>query len=323
VLAVSDLHVEFATRQGAARAVGGLDLTVDRGEVVGLVGESGSGKTVTALSILRLVRAPGRMTRGTIELDGVALPELSERDLRAVRGARLAYVPQNPRGSLNPLLRVGKQLENILSAHATGPSGRTARRERCLETIEAVGLPDPVRVFRSYPHELSGGMAQRVLIAAALLLSPDLVIADEPTTGLDVTVQAQILDLFENRVRTEGAGALLVTHDLGIVANYCDRVVVMYAGRVVEAGTTKDIFEQPSHPYTQGLLRSSPVLGEPLYSMPGSAPDLRSLPAGCPFAARCSEAHEACLTEPPWRDAGNGHGFRCHLPEGGPRVQAR
>ena len=326
MLDVEGLRVEFAGAEEPVRAVNGVDLSVERGEIVGLVGESGSGKTVTSLSILGLVRRPGRITAGSIRLDGADLRTLSPERLREIRGARISYVPQSPRGALNPLLRIGRQIENVLVSHAEGGRrGRRgtqpAQRRRVLEMIEAVGIPDPERVYRAFPHELSGGMAQRAVIANALILRPDLVIADEPTTGLDVTVQAQILDLFASRVQDQGAGALLVTHDLGIVANYCARVAVMYAGRIVETGPAREVFERPRHPYTVGLLRSVPVLGQPLYSMPGQAPDLRLLPTGCAFTARCAHALPECAAEPPPWQATAGAGaqrFLCQLRDGAP-----
>ena len=319
MLEVEGLQVEFAGREEPVRAVNGVDLEIERGEIVGLVGESGSGKTVTSLSILGLIRQPGRITAGSIRLDGVDLRTLRPEELRAIRGARVSYVPQSPRGALNPLLRIGKQMENILVSHGEGRrQAATELRRRTVEMIEAVGIPDPERVLQAYPHELSGGMAQRAVIANAMILRPDLVIADEPTTGLDVTVQAQILDLFSERVRDQGAGALLVTHDLGIVANYCTRIAVMYAGRIVETGPARAVFQRPRHPYTVGLLRSVPVLGQPLFSMPGQAPDLRALPSGCAFAARCANVRPECAAvPPPWREvAGEAHRFLCHLEDG-------
>ena len=321
LLEVEELRVEFTGLEEPVRAVNGVDLEIERGEIVGLVGESGSGKTVTSLSILGLIRRPGRVTSGSIRLDGVDLRTLGPEELREIRGARISYVPQSPRGALNPLLRIGKQMENILVSHGAGRrQPATELRRRTVEMIEAVGIPDPERVLRAYPHELSGGMAQRAVIANAMILRPDLVIADEPTTGLDVTVQAQILDLFSERVRDQGAGALLVTHDLGIVANYCTRIAVMYAGRIVETGPARDVFQRPRHPYTVGLLRSVPVLGQPLFSMPGQAPDLRALPPGCAFAARCADARSECAAvAPPWREvAGGKQRFLCHLEAGAP-----
>ncbi len=316
MLEVRGLAVEFRTGGRPVRAVNGVDLEIERGEIVGLVGESGSGKTVTSLSLMGLIRPPGHVVGGSVALDGRDLLGLRRGALRSVRGDRIGFVPQNPRTALNPLLRVEKQMENVLRSHGANGKGT---HERALRMVESVGIADPERVLRAYPHELSGGMAQRVVIGIALLLDPQLVIADEPTTGLDVTVQAQILELFTAAVRDEGAGALLVTHDLGIVANYCTRVAVMYAGRIVETGSAREVFERPRHPYTVGLLRSVPVVGQPLWSMPGGAPNLRALPPGCAFADRCelAQPHHA-VEPPPWREAGPTQRFLCHLPEGAP-----
>lgn len=318
MLNVEGLRVEFRSPGKApVHAVNGVDLAVERGEIVGLVGETGSGKTVTTLAILGLVRPPGWISAGKVVLDGVDLRGLAPEQLRALRGTRIGYVPQNPRAALNPLLRVERQMANVLVSHRDRRRRRQAERARCREVIEAVGIPDPDRVLRCYPHELSGGMAQRVVIAIALLLRPQLVIADEPTSGLDVTVQSQILDLFADAVGNGGAGTLLVTHDLGIVANYCHRVAVMYAGRIVECGLVREVFSQPRHPYTVGLLGSVPVVGQPLYSMAGQPPNLRSIPRACAFANRCPHAQSQCAVEPPpWRRVSGAHGFLCRLEEG-------
>lgn len=316
MLEVEDVSVEFRPQRGApSYAVNGVDLALERGEILGLVGETGSGKSVTSHAILGLVRPPGRITTGRITLDGVGLRELGGEELRRIRGTRIAYIPQNPRVALNPLLRVGRQMRNVIDSHE-GRGNRDERERRCRDMIEAVGIADPDRILRGYPHELSGGMAQRVVIAVALLLDPELVIADEPTTGLDVTVQAQILELFTGAARERGAGVVLVTHDLGIVAHYCQRVAVMYAGRIVERGTTGEIFRRPQHPYTVGLLRSVPVIGEPLHHMTGQTPHLHERPVACTFASRCSHATDECrAVAPPWRDSGGTHRVFCHWPE--------
>ena len=250
MLAVAGLRVEFRGRTETVSALNGVDLQVERGEIVGLVGETGSGKTVTSLSILGLVRPPGIVTAGEIRLDDLDLRTLEPRELRALRSQRIAYIPQDPRSALNPLVRIGKQMSNVIRSHTSWSKKEADARSR--DVIEAVGIPDPDRIFRAHAHELSGGMAQRAVIAIALLLQPELVIADEPTTGLDVTVQAQILDLFRRAVTDDGAGALLVTHDLGVVANYCSRVCVMYGGRVVETGTVSEVFAHPRHPLYGG-----------------------------------------------------------------------
>jgi oligopeptide/dipeptide ABC transporter ATP-binding protein len=321
LLRVDDVHVRFTPARGeTVYAVNGVDLEIGRGEIHGLVGETGSGKSVTTHAILGLVQPPGVVTGGPIRLGELNLRTLKPAELRRVLGSRLSYVPQNPRTALNPLLRVGQQMRNVIESH----QDRGRRRKgpgadienRCLDMIAAVGISDPQRVLRSYPHELSGGMAQRVVIAIALLLGPELVIADEPTTGLDVTVQMQILELFTSAVRERGAAVLLVTHDLGVVAHYCQRVAIMYAGRVVERGRVGDVFRTPQHPYTVGLLRSVPVIGKQLTFMAGQTPHLHAPPHACTFAPRCGHATEECRTrQPPWQQLSTGHEAFCHWPE--------
>jgi oligopeptide/dipeptide ABC transporter ATP-binding protein len=260
------------------------------------------------------------VTRGEIILGGVDLRSLKPSELQRLRGRRISYVPQNPRSALNPLLRIGHQMRNVIESHEDRSGRRGARRadieRRNREMIAAVGIPDPDRVLKGYPHELSGGMAQRVVIAIALLLGPELIIADEPTTGLDVTVQAQILELFTSAVRERGAAVVLVTHDLGIVAHYCRRVEIMYAGRIVERGTVASVFHAPQHPYTAGLLRSVPVIGQPLAYMSGQTPHLHAPPLACTFAPRCPYATEECRAQrPPWKRSAAGQEAFCHWPE--------
>jgi oligopeptide/dipeptide ABC transporter ATP-binding protein len=318
---VRDVHVRFTPpRAEPTFAVNGVDLEVDGGEILGLVGETGSGKSVTTHAILGLVRPPGVVTGGEIMLGGVDLRSLKPAELQRLRGRRISYVPQNPRSALNPLLRIGQQMRNVIESHEDRRHRRRGRRadieRRNREMIAAVGIPDPDRVLKGYPHELSGGMAQRVVIAIALLLGPELIIADEPTTGLDVTVQAQILELFTSAVRERGAAVVLVTHDLGIVAHYCQRVSIMYAGRIVERGSVAAVFRSPQHPYTAGLLRSVPVIGQPLAYMPGQTPHLHAPPRACTFAPRCPYATEECRAErPPWKRSAPGQEAFCHWPE--------
>jgi peptide/nickel transport system ATP-binding protein len=312
LLNVSGLCVEYRDPAETVYAVNGVGVELSDGEIVALVGESGSGKTATVLAILGLLRPPGVVTAGEILFAGADVRGLSGEQLRKLRGSRLSYVPQAARLALNPLLRIDAQMENVIRAHE--PGAKNTARNRCQEALASVGIQDPQRVLRAHPHELSGGMAQRVVIAIALLLNPALVIADEPTTGLDVTVQAQILELLVSGATERGAAAILVTHDLGVVANYCQRVMVMYGGRIVESGSTEDIFARPQHPYTQGLLLSVPVVGEPLYHMEGQSPHLHEPPVACTFAPRCPYATDECsASRPPWFRSG-GHAVFCHHP---------
>ena len=302
VLRVEGLKTWFHTEHGVVKAVDGVSFEVRKGEVLGLVGESGSGKSVTNLSVLQLVpRPPGRYEAGHIWFDGQDLLTLSERQLRKVRGRRVSMIFQDPMTSLNPYLRVSVQIGEVLQLHE-GLSRREAR-ERSIELLEAVGIPDPGRRIDAHPHELSGGMRQRVMIAMALACSPELLLADEPTTALDVTVQAQILELIGGLCRERGTAVVLVTHDLGVVAGVADRVAVMYAGRIVEQGPVDRLFAAPKHPYTQGLLRSLPRLDrkEALTAIPGLPPDLSTLGPGCAFAPRCPAVHGRCtMAAPAW-----------------------
>ena len=319
LLEVKGLRTSFYTRDGAVRAVDGIDFNVDRGEIMGLVGESGCGKSVTSLSLMRLVAKPGRIEAGEILFDGRDLLKLSGDDMRKLRGERISMIFQQPTSSLNPVWNVGAQIEEVLRIHR-GLKGRVAR-DRTLELLRMVGIPDPERRLRNFPHELSGGMAQRIMIAMALACEPELLIADEPTTALDVTIQAQILDLIRTLRDETGTAIVLITHDLGVVAEMCDRVAVMYAGEIVEHADVRTLFRDPVHPYTRGLIGSIPVVGQvtdELAVIPGNVPNLIDLPPGCRFAPRCTTRVERNVTEalgrhPQLRPIAAGHDVRCWL----------
>jgi oligopeptide/dipeptide ABC transporter ATP-binding protein len=300
LLRVAHLRTVFTLADGRdAAAVDDVSFTIGRGETLGLVGESGSGKSVTALSIVRLVLPPGRIVQGTIELEGENLMALDEAALRRLRGRRIGFIFQEPMVALNPVYTIGYQIAETLAVHrlARGHAGR----RRAVELLEAVRVPDPGRRAREYPHQLSGGLRQRAMIALALAAEPQLVIADEPTTALDVTVQAEILDLLRDMRRQFHLSLLLITHDLGVIAEMADRVAVMYAGRIVEQAPVADLFAAPAHPYTRGLLASIPGVrpAARLTAIPGVVPAIGSLPAGCAFAPRCPDRFEPCDTEPP------------------------
>jgi len=311
LLAVQNLTVHFATDEGVVQAVDGASLRVGPGEVVGLVGESGSGKSVTALAILRLLRPPARVMGGRIEFDGRDLLGCSEEEMRAVRGAQISMVFQSPRTSLNPVLPVGHQIERLLVQHGAVPP--RAARARAVEMLREVGIGEPERRARQYAHQLSGGMCQRVMIAMALATNPRLLIADEPTTGLDVSIAAQILDLLGDLGRRTGAAILLITHDLGVVARRCDRVVVMHAGQTVEWAPVRGLFHAPAHPYTRALLRSIPrVVGTgEMEPIPGWVPSLLAPPPGCRFAPRCALVRTECRASVPVRSVGGEHRVAC------------
>ncbi|HKU97768.1 MAG TPA: ABC transporter ATP-binding protein [Vineibacter sp.] len=315
LLEVRDLRTEFSTAGGIVRAVDGVSWDVRAGETVALVGESGCGKSVSALSIMGLVSQPaGRITGGRILFKDRDLLALSEEEMRQVRGREIAMVFQEPMTSLNPVLTVGRQITEACEIHL-GYSEAQARA-RAIEVLGLVGIPDAARRLRQYPHQFSGGMRQRLMIAIALSCSPDLILADEPTTALDVTIQAQILDLMKDLSRQVGAATLIITHNLGVVARYADRVNVMYAGRIVERGTAREIYANPRHPYTLGLLRSVPRLDEPkrerLAPIQGQPPDLTRLPRGCAFAPRCAYAIDRCRQEaPPLQSVGGAHLSAC------------
>jgi oligopeptide/dipeptide ABC transporter ATP-binding protein len=313
LLRVEDLHVTFFTPAGPVDVLTGVNLSINPGEILGIVGESGSGKSVTALAIVRLLRRPGRVTGGRVLFRGTDLLTLPPERMRGVRGDEISMIFQNPRSSLNPVFRVGTVLREVLRVHE-GLRGADADR-RAVALLADVGLPDPAAVLDRFPHQLSGGMAQRVMIALALASSPHLLIADEPTTALDVTIQYQIITLL-SRLRAEhGLAQIVITHNLGVVAELCDRVAVMYAGTIVEEGPTVTIFDEPRHPYTRGLLaaRARTETVGALASIPGQVPDLRNRPAGCPFHPRCAFARDACAeTVPPLEAAGERHRVACH-----------
>jgi oligopeptide transport system ATP-binding protein len=314
VLEVDDLSVRFATPEGEVAAVSEVSFAVEEGESVGIVGESGSGKTQAFLSIMGLLAANGGCT-GSARFRGRELLGLPRRQLDRIRGVRLAMIFQDPMTSLNPYLRISRQMTEVLVEHK-GMS-EAAARAASLRLLDQVGIPDARRRFDLYPHEFSGGMRQRVMIAIALLCQPDLLIADEPTTALDVTVQAQILELLQDLRRELGMAIVLITHDLGVVAGLCERVIVMYAGRIVEEGPIEPIFDDPRHPYTLGLLRSMPRLDErrvaELSAIPGQPPNLQALPPGCAFRDRCPYAFERCLMRPELLGFDQGRAKACHL----------
>ncbi|MBV6715205.1 ABC transporter ATP-binding protein [Paenibacillus chitinolyticus] len=300
LLEVEGLKTEFRRDSGSVMAVSGIDFHINRGEVLGLVGESGCGKSVTSLSIMRLLKdTPGRIAGGAVRFEGTDLTQIQEKEMRKFRGNELAMIFQEPMTSLNPVLRIGRQLEEPIMLHL-GYSRKRAR-EHAIHTLKLVGIPRAEDVADEYPHQLSGGMRQRVMIAMAMSCGPKLLIADEPTTALDVTIQAQILDLMKRLKEEQEMGMLLITHDLGVVAEMCDRVVVMYAGRVVEEAPVQELFANPQHPYTKGLIQSVPKLRQKvrrLESIQGNVPDLSAMPPGCKFMPRCAYAMERCLQEP-------------------------
>jgi len=297
ILEVKNLKTYFYTEDGVVKSVDGVDFAVKRGEVLGLVGESGCGKSVTSLSIMRLIGVPGKVVDGQILFDGKNVLEFSEAEMVQIRGNRIAMIFQQPQSSLNPVFKVGDQIAEVLNIHRA--LGKKAGWERAIELLRMVGIPDAERRAHAYPHELSGGMAQRVMIAMALACVPELLIADEPTTALDVTIQAQILDLMRDLRSKMDAAIILITHDLGVVAEMAERVAVMYAGQIVEQTDVRTLFADPRHPYTQGLIGSIPVLGvikDKLEVIPGNVPNLVNLPPGCRFAPRCKARTEYSLT---------------------------
>jgi len=316
LLTVRELRTYFYGEAGVAKAVDGVSFEIGAGETVGLVGESGSGKSVTALSLLRLIRPPGRIESGSeIRFEGRDLVTIDERAMRAVRGARISMVFQEPMTALNPVFTVGDQIAEVVRVH-NGGSKREAW-DRAVEMLETVGIPSPAQRAHEYPHQLSGGMRQRVVIGMALVMHPPLVIADEPTTALDVTIQAQILELLGDLQRQFGTSVLLITHDLGVVAETVSRVLVMYGGEIVEEASVGELFAQPHHPYTEGLLNAMPKVGqerERLETIPGTVPPPTAWPSGCRFHDRCAYAWDRCAAEhPPLYQIGAGHVSRCHL----------
>lgn len=317
LLEVRDLRVTFPAAARPARPVDGVSFELERGKTLALVGESGCGKSLTSLALLRLVPAPGRIESGSaIRLGDLDILALDDEALRGVRGRRIGMIFQDPMTSLNPVFRVGHQVAEGIRAHF--PVSRREAADRAVSLLREVGIPDPVRRAREYPHQLSGGMRQRIMIAIALACEPDVLIADEPTTALDVTVQAQILEILDRLRETRGLAVLLITHDLGIVAGRADRVAVMYAGRIVEQAPTASLFERPSHPYTRGLLASVPRLSGALHRLSpigGSVPTPDAWPAGCRFRPRCPQAFARCTDDPPPLDVAQNHWMRCWLAE--------
>ncbi len=314
LLEVDDLHTRIPTERGTVRAVDGVSLRVEAGEAVALVGESGCGKSMTALSIMRLLRPPGKTVSGSVRFEGTELLTLPPREMRRIRGARIAMVFQDPMTYLNPLARVGAQIAEAVALHQ-GAGARVAR-ERAMEALERVRLPSPARTLELYPHQLSGGMRQRVLIAMAVVCRPALLIADEPTTALDVTIQAQIMRLLADLRRELGSALVLITHDLGLVAEFCDRVNVMYAGQIVESATADSLFAAPRHPYTQALLRSTLSTerrSTEFITIEGQPPDLAAPPPGCRFHPRCSQALARCASDAPASYVSAAGASRCWL----------
>jgi len=319
LLEVRDLHVSFATEDGIVQAVGGVDFTLDRGQVLGIVGESGCGKSVTALTLLGLTRATNASFEGEVLYKGRDILRLSDRELEDVRGNEIAMIFQDPMTSLNPVYRVGWQIVEMIRAHDPASTKQQARR-RALELLKEVGIPNAEERIDNYPHEFSGGMRQRAMIAMGLACRPEILVADEPTTALDVTIQAQIIELLDRLKDEYDSAVVMITHDLGVVATVADEILVMYAGRIVERGAKRDVFYDPQHPYTWGLLGSIPRLDRPkpkrLRAIPGAPPSLIRPPAGCRFAPRCPHAFDRCVKEPALeqRVEKEGHLDRCWLP---------
>jgi oligopeptide/dipeptide ABC transporter ATP-binding protein len=319
LLEVKSLKTYFYTEDGVVKAVDGVDFTVRSGEVLGLVGESGCGKSVTSFSIMRLIGIPGKIIEGQILFQGKDILKLSEHEMTKMRGDRMSMIFQQPQSSLNPVFKVGEQVGEVLTIHQS--MSKEEAWEKAVDLLRLVGIPDPEKKAHAFPHEMSGGQAQRVMIAMALALNPTLLIADEPTTALDVTIQAQILDLMRDLRTRMGTSVILITHDLGVIAEMADRVAVMYAGRIVEQSSVRPLFDNPLHPYTQGLIASIPVLGkvtDRLDVIPGSVPNLVNLPPGCKFAPRCRSRVQYQLTictdeEPDLIDILPAHKVRCWL----------
>ena len=317
ILSVNDLRTYFQTEDGVVKAVDGISFELKKGETLGIVGESGSGKSVTNLSVMRLIpEPPGKIVSGDIIFDGEDVRKLSIEEIRKIRGKRIAMIFQDPMTSLNPFLKISTQLMEVTQLHL-GHSKEEAYKH-AVDMLKTVGIPAPKRRVDNYPHEFSGGMRQRVMIAMALSCEPELLIADEPTTALDVTIQAQILELIKELKSKLGTSVILITHDLGVVAGMTQNIIVMYAGKVFEKAPTKDLFKNPANPYTKGLLRSVPdpahEQGEDLYQIPGLPPDLAHMPAGCPFAERCERAEDICTKEfPPFVQINENHHSLCHF----------
>ena len=317
ILSVDALKTYFHTEDGVVKAVDGISFELKKGETLGIVGESGSGKSVTNLSVMRLIQQPpGEIAGGSVVFDGIDVLALPIDEVRKIRGRRIAMIFQDPMTSLNPFLKISKQLMEVTELHL-GHSKEQAR-EHALKMLKLVGIPDAEKRLDEYPHEFSGGMRQRVMIAMALSCDPELLIADEPTTALDVTIQAQILELIKDLKARMGTSVILITHDLGVVAGMTDKIIVMYAGKVFEQAPTNELFASPANPYTKGLLRSVPdpahEQGQPLYQIPGLPPDVAHLPPGCPFAERCDRAEDICRREfPPFVEVSDWHHSLCHF----------
>jgi oligopeptide/dipeptide ABC transporter ATP-binding protein len=325
LLDVRDLKVEFHTLHVVVHALQGVSFQLRRRETLGLAGETGCGKSVTALAILRLINRPGRISHGQVLFEGRDLLALSEPDMRELRGSQISMIMQEPKMSLNPVIRAGDQVAETLLIHDRSLTRRTAKA-RAVEMLASLGIPDAPRMAGRYPHELSGGMAQRIMIAMMLVTRPKLLIADEPTSALDVTIQAQILEVMKALIREINTAVLLITHDLGVMAETCDRVAVMYTGSVVEIGPVRVVLKNPQHPYTQGLLKTIPnnaAPDQPLFSIRGQVPSLLQPPTACAFAPRCDRAEERCRVEiPPRYILEEGHHVACFLHQGRPEVGA-
>lgn len=321
LITVRGLKVAIPNKNGTVGyPVDGIDLDIPRGKTVGLVGESGCGKSMTARSLMRLLDDPIRICGGTIEYDGQDLASVSEKEMRSIRGRRISMIFQEPMTALNPSITVGKQVREAILLHEK--ISRSDAKQRVIEIFRAVGIPDPEQRYRAYPHQLSGGLRQRICIAMAIVLHPEFMIADEPTTALDVTIEAQILALMKQLQHSNEMSILMITHNLGVVSDICDEVNVMYAGQIVEHAAKAELFRRPLHPYTRGLMKAIPRVHnssrEDLFTIKGTVPSLQEIPTGCRFAARCPYATERCVREaPPLRDAGDGHLVRCFCEEVG------
>ena len=316
LLEIKDERLSFFTPAGEVKALNGVSFSMEEGEVLGIVGESGSGKSVTAYSVMGLTAYPGKLIGGTINFNGHQIDKMSEKEIRKIRGNEVSIIFQDPMTSLNPVYTIGNQITEVICLH-TGKSKKEAH-DRAKELLELVGINEPAKRLKQYPHELSGGMRQRVMIAIALACEPKLLIADEPTTALDVTIQAQILELMQELRKKLGMSIIMITHDLGVVASMCERIAVMYAGHIVEYGTADEIFYEPKHEYTKGLIRSIPKLNvqetERLIPIEGQPVDLLNPPAGCPFAPRCANCMKICLREmPPKTELSDTHYSQCWL----------
>src|SRR5689334_4851372 len=314
VLSVRDLRVEFVTRRGILKAIDGISFDITKGEVLGVVGESGAGKSVTGSAVIGLIDPPGRISGGEIRLSGVRIDNLPSEEMRKIRGKRIGMIFQDPLTSLNPLYRIGDQIVETIRTHL--PLSEQAARKRAIDLLAEVGIPAPEKRIDGYPHEFSGGMRQRVVIALAICAEPELIIADEPTTALDVSVQAQIIALIKRLGRDHGTAVMLVTHDMGVIAETCDRVAVMYSGRVAEIGPVQDVIKNPLHPYAKGLMGAIPTLaGEDkrLVQIPGSMPRLSAIPRGCSFNPRCAFAFDRCRIDRPEPLPHGAQSVACHL----------